>query len=332
MDLAGAVHVIEGFSMTSNLRRSMEVGLAFVALAAALLASACLGGDADGSVRLDDRAKVAPVDMPPQATPADGTLRIAIAGVMSPSRTLDAYDQLLGYLQDRLGVKVTVEQRASYAEVNDLLRTGQVDVAFVCSRAYLEGQEQFGMNLLLAPQVNGDVVYYSYLIVPSGSGARSLAELRGKRFAFSDPLSNTGRLAPEYELHLAGETPNAFFASHEYTGSHDNSILAVADGLADGAAVDSLVYEYIVARTPEIGRRTKIIAKWGPYGIPPLVTSPSLSPDLREKVRTALLEMDQSDEGRTALAALGVDRFVTIDDHAYDSIRDMMATLREAGR
>jgi hypothetical protein len=42
--------------------------------------------------------------------------------------------------------------------------------------------------------------------------------------------------------------------------------------------------------------------------------------------------MDQSEEGRPALAALGVDRFVTIDDHAYDSIRDMMATLREAGR
>lgn len=301
-------------------------------LAGALLASACGGGSTDGSVRLDDRAKVAAVDTSPEPTPAEGTLRIAIAGVMSPSRTLDAYDQLLEYLQGRLGVRVTVDQRASYAEVNDLLRTGQVDVAFVCSRAYIEGQEQFGMNLLLAPQVNGDVIYYSYLIVPSSSGAMSLADLRDKRFAFSDPLSNTGRLAPEYELHLAGETPNAFFASHEYTGSHDNSILAVADGLADGAAVDSLVYEYIVARTPEIGQRTKIIAKWGPYGIPPLVTSPSLPPNLREKVRVALLEMDQSEEGRTALSELGVDRFVTIDDHAYDSIRDMLATLREAGR
>lgn len=318
--------------MELGLHRSMRLGLAVAALVGALLASACGGGSTDGSVRLDDRAKVAAMDTSPEQTPAEGTLRIAIAGVMSPSRTLDAYDQLLGYLHGRLGIKVTVEQRASYAEVNDLLRTGQVDVAFVCSRAYLEGQEQFRMGLLLAPQVNGDVTYYSYLIVPSDSGAMSLADLRGKRFAFSDPLSNTGRLAPEYQLHLAGETPNTFFASHEYTGSHDNSILAVADGLADGAAVDSLVYEYIVARTPEIGRRTKIIAKWGPYGIPPLVTSPGLAPQLREKVRTALLEMDQSEEGRTALAALGVDRFVTIDDQTYDSIRAMMATLREAGR
>jgi phosphonate transport system substrate-binding protein len=313
-------------------RRLLLATIALVALAAAMLSSACGGGNADGSVRLDDRAEVAAVDTSPQPTPPQGTLRIAIAGVMSPSRTLDAYDQLLGYLQGRLGVKVTVDQRSSYAEVNDLLRTGQADVAFVCSRAYLEGQQQFGMDLLLAPQVNGDVIYYSYLIVPSDSGAMSLADLRGKRFAFSDPLSNSGRLAPEYQLHLAGETPNTFFASHEFTGSHDNSILAVADGLADGAAVDSLVYEYIVARTPEIGRRTKIIARWGPYGIPPLVTSPRLSPELREKVRTALLEMDQSEDGRAALAMLGVERFVTIDDRAYDSIRDMLAALREAGR
>ncbi len=297
---------IEGLGVKLELRRPMKVGLAVVALTGALLASACLGGDADGSVRLDDRAEVAPVDTSPQPTPAEGTLRIAIAGVMSPSRTLDAYDQLLGYLHRRLGVKVTVDQRSSYAEVNDLLRTGQADVAFVCSRPYLEGRQQFGMDLLLAPQVNGDVIYYSYLIVPAKSGAMSLADLRGKRFAFSDPLSNSGRLVPEYQLHLAGETPNTFFASYEFTGSHDNSILAVADGLVDGAAVDSLVYEYIVARTPEISRRTKIIARWGPYGIPPLVTSPRLAPELREKVRTALLEMDQSEDGRAALAVLGV--------------------------
>lgn len=312
-------------------RRLLLTTIALAALAGALL-SACLGGDTDGSVRLDDRVDMAAVRTPPEPTPAEGTLRIAIAGVMSPSRTLDAYDQLVAYLERRLGMKVVVDQRSSYAEVNELLRTGQAGIAFVCSRAFLEGQAQFGMQLLLAPRVDGDVTYYSYLVVPADSSATSLADLRGKRFAFSDPLSNSGRLAPEYELYLTGETPDTFFASHEYTGSHDNSIMAVADHLVDGAAVDSLVYQYVVARSPGIAERTKIIAKWGPYGIPPLVTSPQLPPALREKVRTALLEMDESEDGRAALAVLGVDRFVTIDDHAYDSIRDMLAVLREAGR
>ncbi|HWQ27841.1 MAG TPA: phosphate/phosphite/phosphonate ABC transporter substrate-binding protein, partial [Dehalococcoidia bacterium] len=222
--------------------RNVEAGMGQVLRAALVLAvivasaagAACLGDEPDLTVRLDDRVDIGEVSASPAPTPAAGVLRIAIAGVMSPSRTLDAYDQLLSYLGKRLGVRVTVDQRSSYAEVNELLRTGQADLAFVCSLAYLEGKEQFGMELLLAPEVGGERVYYSYLIVPADSLATSLADLRGKVFAFSDPLSNSGKLAPEYQLFLLGETPNRFFGRYEYTGSHDNSILAVAEGLVDG--------------------------------------------------------------------------------------------------
>ncbi len=300
-------------------------------LAVVALGAACSGG-ADDSLRLDDRVDMAAVRTSPEATPPAGTLRIAIAGVMSPSRTLDAYDRLLSYLEKRLGTRVTVDQRSSYAEVNELVRDGQADIAFVCSRAYIEGKEQFGMELFLAPEVNGEIVYYSYLIVPAESPVASLDDLRGKTFAFSDPLSNSGRLVPEYQLYLMGETPDTFFRSHEYTGSHDNSILAVADSLVDGAAVDSLVYEYVVALDPGIGQRTRIIARWGPYGIPPLTVSPDLDLAVKEEVRSALLGMEEDEEGRAALAAMGVDRFVEIDDSAYNSIRHMLAVLREAGR
>lgn len=309
----------------------LRAALVVAVVAASALGAACLGDEPDLTVRLDERVEIGATSATP-ATPAAGTLRIAIAGVMSPSRTLDAYDQLLSYLGRRLGVRVTVDQRSSYAEVNELLRTGQADLAFVCSRAYLEGKEQFGMELLLAPEVGGQRVYYSYLIVPADSPATSLADLRGKVFAFSDPLSNSGKLVPEYQLFLLGETPNHFFERYEYTGSHDNSILAVAEGLVDGAAVDSLVYDYVVARNPEIGSRVKVIARWGPYGIPPLVAAPGLAPEIKEAVRDALLTMADDPEGRRALAALGIDRFVTIEDSAYDSIREMLITLREAGR
>ncbi len=305
--------------------------LAGVTLLLALFA-ACGGEGAERKIDLNDRVEGVGVHIAGDVTPSSGVLRIAIAGVMSPSRTLDAYDQLIAYLRQKLGMAVTVDQRSSYAEVNDLVRNGQADIAFVCSRAYLEGQEQFGMQLFLAPEVANSISYYSYLVVPVNSPAGSLADLRGKAFAFSDPLSNSGRLVAEYQLYLMKETPNSFFRRYEYTGSHDNSVLAVADRLVDGAAVDSLVYDYIVTRNPEIGARTKVIARWGPYGIPPLVVSPSLDPALRERVRRTLLEMDQGEEGIAALGALGVDRFVPIDDSAYDSIRQMVAALKAAQR
>ena len=310
----------------------VQAALGSTVVAVSLAAAACGEGQVDGSVRLDDTVDVASVRALPESARQDQTLRIAIAGVMSPSRTLNAYERLVAYMQSRLGMQVTIDQRSSYAEVNDLVRTGQADIAFVCSRAYLEGQAEFGLALLLAPEVNGEATYYSYLIVPSDSPARSLADLRGRAFAFSDPLSNSGRLVPEYVLYQAGETPSSFFGRLEYTGSHDNSVLAVAGHLVDGAAVDSLVYDYLVARNPEIAQRTRIIARWGPYGIPPLTVSPALDVGVRERVRAVLLEMDKDVEGQTALAELGVDRFVPIEDSAYDAIRAMLNALKGVAR
>lgn len=56
-------------------------------------------------------------------------------------------------------------QRRTYAEVNDLIESGDVDVAFVCTSAYVVGKREFDMQLLAAPQVMGDTVHHSLLIM-----------------------------------------------------------------------------------------------------------------------------------------------------------------------
>lgn len=255
-------------------------------------------------------------------------LRVAIAAVVSPQATFETYAPLLDYLSQRLDRPVQLIQRGTYAEINELIRTGGADVAFVCGGAYVEGQHEFGMELLAAPQVRGETAYFSYLIVPRDSDVQSLADLRGKRLAFSDPLSNSGYLALLWSLHEIGETPEIFFASTTFTYSHDNSIRAVADHLVDGAAVDSLVYEFTIARDPAYSSRTRIIAKMGPFGIPPIVVNPQIDESLRAQLQNALLTMNEDEKGRAALDALMIDRFVLVDDSAYDSIRQMAAILR----
>ena len=52
-----------------------------------------------------------------------------------------------------------------------------------------------------------DTVYYSDLIVPAGSEAHTMADLRGHVFAFTDPISSSGRVYPTYLLQQLGETP-----------------------------------------------------------------------------------------------------------------------------
>jgi phosphonate transport system substrate-binding protein len=65
-------------------------------------------------------------------------LRVAIASILSPARNLESYHGLLAFLERRLGRPVQLVQRMTYAEVNDLMKTGQIDMAFVCSLPYIE--------------------------------------------------------------------------------------------------------------------------------------------------------------------------------------------------
>lgn len=255
-------------------------------------------------------------------------LRVSVAAVISPRGTAESYQPLLDFLSESLGRPVELVQRRTYQETNDLVESGEVDIAFVCTSAYITGHDEFGMILLAAPEVNGAATYHSLLIVPSDSPAETMADLQGKVFAFTDPISNTGRVYPTYLVHQLGFTPETFFARTFFTYNHDDAIRAVADRLADGAAVDSLVYDYAVERDPGLLGKVRVIHRSPAFGIPPVVVSPNIRPQLRVLVEEVLLNMNTDPQGQIALDTLGIDAFVPIDDSAYDSARDL---LREVG-
>lgn len=296
---------------------------ALVAAAVALLAGGCGRSPTYRKVQLSTVSSV-------PARPADSrlALRVAVASVLSPRDSFTIYEGLTRYLQPRLGRPVVLVQRSTYAEINDLMRSGGADLAFVCSGAYVVGARDFGMELLVVPEIDGQSVYYSYLIVPATSPVRRLEDLKGRIFAFSDPLSNSGRLAPAYQLLLrTSELPETFFGRYIFTYSHDRSIEAVAARLVDGAAVDSLVYEFFRESEPKRVEGTQVVEAWGPYGAPPVVVHPGLDRQLREQLRQVLLGMHQDEEGRRFLAQLRIDRFVEADDALYDSVRTMATAI-----
>jgi len=260
--------------------------------------------------------------------PVLAPLRVAIAGVISPKETYKTYQDFLQYLGAQLDRPVELVQRKSYAEINDLIRSGGVDLAFVCSEAFVQGQQDFGMELLAAPQVRGEPRYRSYLIVPHDSAVERLDQLRGKIFAFTDPDSNSGWLVPTYVLMQMGETPESFFHRVVYTYSHDNSIKAVADKLVDGAAVDSLVYDYLLSQDPLLVERTRVVWRSQPFGSPPVVVHPNLAADLKERLKETILGMDADSRGKAILDKLMIDRFVVPDQSAYDPVREMLRSVR----
>lgn len=251
-------------------------------------------------------------------------LRVSVAAVISPRGTVDSYQPLLNYMSRRLGRPVELVQRRTYSETNELLRQGDVDLAFVCTSAYASGHDTFGMQLLVVPRVDGATTYHSVLLVPAGSVAQSMADLRGQVFAFTDPSSNTGRIYPTYLVRELGATPETFFAKTFFTYNHDDAIRAVATGLADGAAVDSLVLDYALERDPALARQVRVIHRSPPFGIPPVVVGPHAQPQVRMLIEEILVGMDRDPEGQIILRHLGVDAFVHQDDSAYDSVRELM--------
>ncbi len=157
-------------------------------------------------------------------------------------------------------------------------------------------------------------------------GSETLEDLRGKAFAFTDPGSNTGKLAPTDWLRKIGEKPETFFGSFIYTYSHDNSILAVSKGVVDGASVDGLIWEYFNKTNPEMTAKTTVILKSENYGMPPLVAARQASEKTKGAIKKALLEMRNDKRGSEILDRLMIDRFTDADDHWYDSIRNVLGT------
>jgi phosphonate transport system substrate-binding protein len=292
--------------------------VAVTAAAAALVAALCLRDPP--ATRID----TAVIAEPRRAAASSAApLRVAVSAMISPERTGDAYSGLVRLLGERLGRPVEILQRKTYAEINDLLERREIELALVCSGAYVDGKDKFGMELLAIPIVNGRGVYYSYIIVPQSSPVKRFDELRGKRFAFTDPQSNSGKLVPTYMLATRGETPRSYFSDSFFTYSHDNSITAVAEGLADGAAVDSLIWDYLDATGSVATRRTRIIEKSPPYGIPPFVVHPDTEPEMKARLRSLFLGLHRDPQGAALLKEMQIERFEPGSDSAYDSVRQM---------
>jgi len=265
----------------------------------------------------------------------DSSVKAAIASVVSPKESYEYYDEMITYISQKLGWNIKIIQRRSYLEINDLIKNNEIDFAFVCSGAYIDGKSDFGMKILVAPVVNGNTTYNSFIIVNNNSNYTSLTDLRGKKFAFSDPLSNTGKFYPTYRLYLLHETPESFFGIDEqgrnnsfFTYSHDNSIIAVAEQIAEGAAVDSLVYEDMKETHPDVIAKTRIIETSPPFGIPPVVVSKDIDPFLENRLRNIFLNMDKDEEGKKILTMVKIERFINLNDSAYDSIREMRKQIQ----
>jgi phosphonate transport system substrate-binding protein len=243
----------------------------------------------------------------------------AVSAMASPAETLANFSHFGNYLSLKLGQPVILKQRRTYHEINALLAEEHIQMAFTCTGGYLAGRKLFDLELLVVPVIKGATKYRSYIVVKKNNMATSFFDLKDSVFAFTDQLSLSGKIYPTARLNETGFLTKNYFRKTFFTASHDKSIEAVATGIADGAAVDSLIFDALRQNPDSFAGQLKVIEESEDFGMPPVVVPPGLAPALKKRLIKIFLAMDKDPEGIKVLKSLGMDGFVLPHPELYHS-------------
>jgi phosphonate transport system substrate-binding protein len=168
------------------------------------------------------------------------------------------------------------------------------------------------------------------VIVHRDAPVRSFQDLRGRSWAFNEPLSHSGYGITRYHLLRLGET-GGFFGEVIEAGFHETAIRMVAEGKVDGSAIDSQVLAVAMRDDPSLRDAIRVVDALGPSTIQPVAVSRRVPEALRNAVRDTLVAMGDDAAGRKRLRVGLVERFVPVGPEAYDDIRMMVEACEAAG-
>lgn len=264
----------------------------------------------------------------PAKAEAIKAIRVGLTAVVV-RENLRFLDQWSRYLGKKMGQPVEFIRRRSYGEVMDLLSSGELEFAWICGYPFVQKRDPEFIKLMSVPIYEGKPLYHSFIIVHKNSPYQTLEDLKGKSFAFSDPESNSGYLYPQYLLALKGDRSENYFRSTFFTYNHAETVEAVAEQVADGAAVDSYIWEYLQHFRPALASKTRVIKKSPLFGFPPLVSRIGVDANIVARMKKVLMEMSEDEAGRKFLSGLKLDRFGESPPSLFQSILKMSLQTRK---
>lgn len=232
---------------------------------------------------------------------------------------------VLDALQARLGMPVKPFVATDYNGVIEALRSGKLDVAYLGPFSYVLANQVAGAEAfaVAVTKKTGSSAYHSLIVARPDSGIKTLADLKGRTFAFVDPSSASGHLFPKAGLEQEGYDPKTLFSRVIFSGSHDASILAVANNKVDaGAVADRILASAIAAGQVKQGDLNVV---WTSRDIPesPMVWRRGLDPALKLKIAAAMAEIKDLPWGDQGM----LNGFQPTTDAAYDVVRDTAKVL-----
>jgi phosphonate transport system substrate-binding protein len=166
-------------------------------------------------------------------------LIFAIIPAENASGVVERYTPFVNYLAKELGTKVTLRIANDYAAIIEGQRAGNIHIASYGSASFARARLTGVKTDAFANDINADgsTGYYSVFFVKASSPYKNVDQLKGKNLGLVDPNSTSGNNVPRFELDKIGITDaDTYFSKVVFTGSHENAILALAQGTVDVAA------------------------------------------------------------------------------------------------
>ncbi|MVV51764.1 phosphonate ABC transporter substrate-binding protein [Pseudomonas sp. PB120] len=256
---------------------------------------------------------------------ASDKLRIGLIPSEDSQAMIESSKQVLSSLETGLGMPVEPFVATDYNGIIEALRAGKLDVAYLGPFSYVLATSVADVEAfaVAVTKKTGQSAYKSLILTRKDSGIHQLSDLKGHTFAFVDPSSASGHLFPKAGLEQAGFDPQKLFSRVIFSGSHDASILAVANQKVDAAAVADRILANAVARG--LVKQDDFEVVWSSRPIPesPMVWRKNLDPALKQKVAAALASIKDvpwGDQGQ-------LDGFQPTTDAAYDVVRETAKVL-----
>ena len=238
------------------------------------------------------------------SAPAQTKLVMAFVPSGESQTILQTGNQVAHLLEVATGYRFESFVATSYAGVIEAMGAGRADIGWLNSFSYVIAHQKYGVEVRLVTVRFGLPYYRAEIIAQSASGINSLADLKGKRFAFVDPASTSGYLFPLAGLKKAGYDPAKFFGQTVFAGSHNNVVLAVYQGRADAGAVFEDARASVQKTLPDVMQKLKVIWKSDPIPNDTVSFRKDLPADVKDRVSTALLRFSQDPAGLQALKLL----------------------------
>ena len=264
----------------------------------------------------------------------------AVVPAENATGVVDRFTPFVDYLSRELGGKVTLRVANDYAAVIEGQRAGNIHISYYGPASFARARLTGVATDAFVIDVNSDGTkgYHSVFYVLAKSPYQKIEDLRGKNLGLVDPNSTSGYNMPLYTLDKLGISPDSFFAKTQVTGSHENAVLALAQGTVDVAANwwnaddDSNLTRMLtkgMLKNPDGSPMKKedfrIVLKSELIINSPTAMLANLPPELKAAIRTAFLEAATKDEAAFKRLSDGKNQpYQPIDNTAYDDTIKMI--------